>query len=302
MADQIKTSDAAIHSAKSAPHAAIPDDIFCPECAYNLRGLTGDHCPECGYALGNVRAGTSAIPWTKRREIGRFRAYWQTIWMVRFRNRRFGEEYAHAVGYADSQAFRWVTILHAYLPVLAATLWVYLTIPLKTVVDPNPLNGFVSATLQSGLYIFDRAYAEVWPVALLHVCFLLFLAAATGVPSYFFHPRQVAVKQQNSAVGMSYYTCGPLALTFVPVAAVYATLQPSPVVGPVAGVLTAAYILLAWWHDLLQLMRRTMPQLKGRSVLVALVVPLLWFALAVLLLGVLPVVILAVLVLFASIR
>ena len=26
-------------------------DIPCPGCGYNLRGLTGEHCPECGQAL-----------------------------------------------------------------------------------------------------------------------------------------------------------------------------------------------------------------------------------------------------------
>ena len=39
--------------------AAIDTDLYCVECGYNLRGLSGDpvRCPECGYhnPLGDVK-------------------------------------------------------------------------------------------------------------------------------------------------------------------------------------------------------------------------------------------------------
>ena len=30
---------------------AIAEDLFCPECTYNLRGAVGDRCPECSMPL-----------------------------------------------------------------------------------------------------------------------------------------------------------------------------------------------------------------------------------------------------------
>lgn len=60
----------------------IPEDIFCPACAYDLRGATSDCCPECGRSLDNLRSTTSRIPWVHRKDLGHLRAYWQTVWMV----------------------------------------------------------------------------------------------------------------------------------------------------------------------------------------------------------------------------
>ena len=33
-------------SASTASSSA--DDLYCPDCGYNLRGITSDRCPECG--------------------------------------------------------------------------------------------------------------------------------------------------------------------------------------------------------------------------------------------------------------
>jgi len=58
------------------------DDLYCPECGYSLRGLTSDRCPECGLRLDFIESAVSLIPWERRRELGRIRAYWQTVLMV----------------------------------------------------------------------------------------------------------------------------------------------------------------------------------------------------------------------------
>src|SRR3989442_887207 len=44
-------SDSPISEPASAqsPSAAAEEDILCPLCDYNLRGLTEARCPECGY-------------------------------------------------------------------------------------------------------------------------------------------------------------------------------------------------------------------------------------------------------------
>lgn len=90
----------------------IPEDILCPACAYDLRGATGDRCPACGHSLENLRSTTSRIPWVHRKELGFVWAYWQTVWMVTFRNRSFCEEYARPVSYPDARFF----LADRYLP------------------------------------------------------------------------------------------------------------------------------------------------------------------------------------------
>ena len=40
----------------------LPVGAVCPDCGYDLRGLTGDRCPECGFDLNVVRTQTPQIP------------------------------------------------------------------------------------------------------------------------------------------------------------------------------------------------------------------------------------------------
>ena len=302
---QRETSDNPTGSDPHDRQAGVPADFYCPKCSYNLRGAVGDQCSECGHSLENIRSRVCQIPWVRRRESGRFYAFWRTVWMVTCKDRLFCEEYARPVGYADARRFQLVTILHVYLPALVAVLLVYLTTPAKPEA-PNPLQQVMSGVIQPALTLWDRAYAEMWPAAILLICFLLFLAAATGVPSYFFHPRSVSVPRQNAAIAMSCYTCGPLALT--PVALIvgivasglisvaggggYATMLPP--------IIWMGLCLLMWWLNLVCVTRRVMPQVEGRWVLVAVGTPLLWLALAGLTLIGLPFAVLSVLVVLAS--
>jgi hypothetical protein len=49
---------------------------------------------------------------------------------------------------------------------------------------------------------------------ILPVCIWLFVFAAAGAPSYWFHPRRLPVIKQNRAVALSHYACAPLILLF----------------------------------------------------------------------------------------
>ena len=105
------------------------EDLFCPGCGYSLRGATGERCPECGYSLAYLRTHTCGIPWAHRRQRGRLRTYWQTVWLVTFRPQRFCEEYAHEVRYRDARRFQLMTLLYVYGPLLVATLYLYVAHP-----------------------------------------------------------------------------------------------------------------------------------------------------------------------------
>jgi hypothetical protein len=264
-------------AAQAEQHPVIPDDLFCPQCGYNLRGLVSDRCPECGYSIDTVRSMTSGIPWVLRKDLGRFRAYWKTVSLVMFRHRRFCDEIVRHVSYADSQSFRWVTVGHAYLPVLLATMALYALAPSEPFRDE----------------VFDWLWASVWPVAVLHLCILLFLAAITGVPSYFFHPNGVPVYWQNRAIAMSYYASGPLALTFVPVLAVvgaygFWAIDYLASLFVLAGLLFPVVQAVAWWLDLIHISRRVVSQRPRWPIVVGVCVPVLWLILAGLIFVTLP--------------
>lgn len=253
------------------PPAALPAiavDLFCPSCAYNLRGLTGNRCPECGESIDGLRDPVSRIPWVHRKQLGWWRAYWKTVSFVMFKQKHFANEMARPVSYGDSQGFRWVTIGFAYIPVLLANLLVIVwPIP-----SPNR-DDIMYATLTT-----------VWAVVSLHVGFALFLAAATGIPSYFFQHRSVPISQQNRAIALGYYACGPLSLALFPSVfwSIAIQLDSDNNWGLLLGlltILTAVGLCTVWWLDLIHLARRLLPQHPSRATVIGFVLPALWFTL-----------------------
>ena len=171
--------------------ACIDYDLPCPKCAYNLKGLPAARCPECGYTLSAPELIASEIPWTRRRAHGRIRTYCQTVWMVTFRSRQVRAETDRHVQYDDAQRFRWVTVMVVYLPWLVCV--------------------GVLGVLALNMFGFGAVWRPAATVAVPQICLLLFLAAATGMPSYFFHPRYLPIEMQDRGIALSYYTCGVLA-------------------------------------------------------------------------------------------
>ncbi len=255
------------------------DALHCPDCGYHLRGLTGARCPECGYSLDDVRDSTvSRIAWVHRGDIGTVRAYWRTVCAVSFRHKRFCDEIARPVSYADAQAFRWMTILHVYLPLIALSAIFYV------VVQPSFGPGEV-----------DDVLFTYWLFGVPQVFGLPLLIAATGIPSYFFHPKALDTELQNRAIGLSYYSSAVLAWTpFVAMLVLGSLLEDllgeyARLAVTISGIAVVVGMIAAWWFDLMHIARRTMPHLRRRIKLIGIGVPFLWSVVALVMLGVLPV-------------
>ena len=271
----------------------ISYDLFCQNCGYDLRGLTSERCPECGHSLETVRSTVPQIPWVHRDKLGRFRAYWRTVWLVMFRQSRFCEEMARPISYADAQRFRGVTILHLQVPLMLATAGWYVGAWPTLFDDP----------------LANQLFRQVWPAVVLHICIALFLAAVTGAPSYFFHPRSLPIEMQNRTIAMSYYACSPLALAALPVAPGAFFIWSTGATGLSDKLLIGSFLLTAllivalmygWLSELFRISRRVMPQYRGRSYLILLGMPASWLLLGLLIFAGIPLTFFFIVVVFAS--
>ena len=170
----------------------LPVGVLCPDCGYDLRGSTSARCSECGFPLDVLRTRETQIPWSHRRELGRFKAYWKTVWLVLRHPKRFCLEILRPISYRDSQSFRWVTTLHAYLPILlGSALWCLFE-------------------RLSGRSVGEDAW---WILGGVLAWSLLLLVLLPGLASYQFQWRSLTVEQQNRTIALSYYAWAPLALT-----------------------------------------------------------------------------------------
>ncbi len=266
---------------------------MCPGCGYHLRGLEfSERCPECGEPLAPLRSPEPTIPWARRREIGRLRALLATAWLVFFGGRRFHAEMVRPIRYRDAQRFRTVCVWLTTLALLGA---VYLLGWL----EPRELRD---------------VFQWWWPLLPVPLAWL-FIYVASGLPSYFFHPRYLPVEVQNRAIALSHYTSAALLLVpaiLVPYALIAVCLvwldEPYDVwsMRELASNLQLLLLisslpaaLVAYWFMVISLARRVSNR-AGRAWLVALAVPALWLAAAVGILVFLPVSFLYIPLLFRS--
>ena len=105
---------------------------------------------------------------------------------------------------------------------------------------------------------------------------------------------------------MSYYTCAPLALAILPAGAVwYAFVSAAPGWPGIVlawAVILAGVLVVVWWLNMVSLAHRTMPHITGRAVMLKVGAPLIWLALAGLILVVLPLVLVGLLIVITSLR
>ena len=245
---------------------------LCPSCGYDLRGLSSARCPECGLPID--RATESAIPWVRRREIGRARAFGRTALMATLRPRRLFAEVARPVSHRDGQTFRVAVVALACVPLAAVATWVVSEGPNQAGRPPTQVVPWLARSLgvpevarwaSDTIDVRAPLLAGLATPGVAAVGVLVAVALASGVPSYGFHPRRLPVARQNRAIAASYFALAPLlllAVTAVASAALYgsAVRYPAernfgipPEVGTAAGWVaraTAVAALLGWWATL----------------------------------------------------
>lgn len=256
---------------------AEANELVCPGCGYELRGIASDRCPECGLEVDRATMSVSRLPWAHRKQIGRFRAYWRTNLMAIFRPGKIAEEMNRPVSFKDSQRFRRVTVMLAWVPLALWGIGLLIANPdiLGFPLDhPRGLGWWLEAV------IVLAAIFSSW----------LFLLMISGAGSYFFHPRSMPVVRQNRAVALSYYACAPLAWLWLAGAlfGVSAWLVSGPYraasdrVGfgfMLAGLFVPVAVVVLFWFRVIILMRRMTHCGMGRTLALAIYLPVSWLLL-----------------------
>ena len=171
---------------------ANQSDVFCPDCGYNLHSLTGDRCPECGGDIRTLLDDPSEIPWLYRKQKGWIRSYWKTMRLVTFGTKEFSREADRRVNLRQARKFRRVTILQAYVPLIA--------MPLGVLASRNR-----SPTLEVYLYCVVSLVAS-----------FAYLWAITILPYYALFHRDLPPERQQRAAGLMLYAAAPMAWMYVP--------------------------------------------------------------------------------------
>ncbi len=191
----LSTQDSALSTSSSvlSPESSVLD-VFCPKCGYNLRGIESERCPECGYSLAFLKIAESQIPWVHRKQIGRFRAYWRTVWRATFRRLKFGEELARPMSVPDARRFHYVTMLHVYLAIVILT-------ELLVFDGPQGLRASFG----------DHTALGVCVILVVHLCLLLSFGVACRIGGDTIRNKNMPIGRQAQAVGLGYYAAGAFA-------------------------------------------------------------------------------------------
>ena len=188
-------------------------DVPCPQCGYDLRGSPGAVCPECGLAVDSELMRTSGLAWAHRRQVGRWRAYFRTLWQVTRGGGSVRYEPARPQDERDARRFSWVT---------RVLLAVVLLAPFVAVAASD--DGYASWAIQhtapyfpSGDDVPQWAYdvAVPWSAGavlppVLPVCLIVLAFYVVRLPRAVFRvPSQPAAEGRARAVAL--YATGPLA-------------------------------------------------------------------------------------------
>jgi len=278
-----------------SPNVLEAIELRCPACDYDLRALAGDRCPECGLLVDRQRLSVSRISWVHRAQIGRVRAYCRTVMLAWRHPFALAQNVAMPLELRDAKRFQRVTVFLAYFPLLVLGVG-------TLIANNNTRFDFFDLTHgpQKTGYILQLLLYLV-----IAISGWLFLLTATGVASYFFHPKSLSVSRQNRAIAISYYACAPLGFLGLPIVlAVAAYFIDDYFAGdtgaawffekgiPSLLILAACVLLIlqigGWCFTTFVLLKKSTVCGSGRLIALGAALPLSWSILAVLFLGVLP--------------
>jgi hypothetical protein len=273
---------------------------YCPSCDYDLRGLSSDRCPECGLRIEDVAV--FAVPWERRQEMGRMRAFARTVRLAIFSPAKLARAAAGPVNGPAARRFGvWVAVLSAVPAILflIATEWhlggtgfIDLLGEDLTKWNVRESRGWEPVMIWSA----GATLVPILPIGLI-IAFLL----EPGASRVWFGANHLSAERRERARILSTYACAPLALLAIPAVffAALAGLNQADfadqgfwpqitLLAACLGIGTAAFILGAWWWSTLRILSRATHCGLGRCIAAAVGVPICWGTAALVGLGLWP--------------
>lgn len=176
-------------------HQPLPEGMICPECAYDLRGLTSERCPECGENLGILYRNEPLIPWEHREDLGFVRAYLATMASVFWRSEKFCRAMATPVSHQRAASFRLFTTCLLSINLALILLALFLIIDLQNQLQTSGLG---------------------WGIFIGWLAFSLCVYWVPGLLSHAFQSKLLTIQQQDRAISISLYICCTFLLVIVP--------------------------------------------------------------------------------------
>jgi hypothetical protein len=210
------------------------DALLCPSCGYDLRAAVSDRCSECGTIIDRAKLKESAIPWSRRRQIGRIRAYIKTVWLITIGGKSLAHEAVKPQKLRDALAFRRITAFLIAIVFLAAFIAIIqdsgdlkeLAVPRNNAFSKNSMPAWVD-----DLWVPWSAGAINWVV--LPLMLLFFAWHVTGVQRRLFKIKDASPQRQERAAAMAYYSSAPLAWLFLLPFAILTAIGVGSIVNPI---------------------------------------------------------------------
>ena len=208
----------------------------------------------------------SAIPWERRRELGSFRAFFQTVFLVSARKGDLSVLLDEPVCMDSAGCFRRTAILYAVLATGANAL---------VTVSALQRHGVLAGTAKDAL-------ASSLGIVLGTVVLAIGLRAVTGAVPWFACPKDTDEETQDRAIALSYYTSAPLSLLLATPIILGVCLALTPlryywVVFVFVGAL-GLLELLHWYTIVLRGIHSLAGRSARRTALAAVCIPLFWLA------------------------
>ena len=208
---------------------AIEDpSLLCPACGFDLRATISDRCGECGLPFDRAMLTVSGIPWAHRHRIGRFHAYFKTLWQFTLDSKSLSNEASKPQDLADARVFRRIIaciLAAAFLVAFAAILYVQRNFAFLAIEPPSPFGPSWTIAPPKFGYLYDLAVpwsaGAVFP-PVLPLCLILLASYWSGAQRFIFRLPSSPPHHQQRVLALSHYTTAPMTLA-LPSAIIFAT-------------------------------------------------------------------------------
>ena len=210
------------------------------------------------------------VPWERRAQLGAFRAFWTTVFLICRRPASL-DRYMEAEVYPTS-----AKRFHNAATCLATVTWPLTVLVLLYTREGGPGHG--------GMEIESRVRLAGFIAFMVFVFTGVFVECATRAVAWFFCSGRLDTARRERAIALSYYTCAPLSLTpAVPmVLGLLLWILPEAYLAviPYGAVVLLVLFSVVWYRTVVSAAHSVTGRRSKRTIMVALALPAVWVGLS----------------------